>query len=246
MVGSIGSGQSFTALAASRALATPPHAAQAQGGSGSSGGAPGQELTEAEEKQVRELKQRDREVRAHEQAHARVGGSYAGPPSYEFQAGPDGKKYAVGGEVQIDSSPIPGKPEATIRKLDIVIRAALAPAEPSSQDLQVAQKARDAKIKAQAELRAQKQAELNGEDPDSVGPKKAESSETGGLLSLLKAQEAAQKDEPKGNSLTAETGVNSSRQTARNTVSNAAQLYQDRIRTLGTPNPNGAPITRVA
>lgn len=226
MVGSIGSGQSLASLAASRALASPADAAQAPGGAGQTSGAKGQELTDAEEKQVRELKQRDREVRAHEQAHARVGGSYASAPTYEFQAGPDGKKYAVGGEVQIDSAPIPGKPEATIRKLDIVIRAALAPAEPSSQDLQVAQKARDDKIKAQAELRAQKQAELNGEDPDAVGSENDDADNSNGLLSLLQTQESAQ-----DNAVSSQTGSKalSSASPAQSGVLDAIRAYQNRL-----------------
>lgn len=227
MVGSIGSGHSFSALAASRALASPVDAAQAPAGAGQASGARGKELTDAEEKQVRELKQRDREVRAHEQAHARVGGSYASAPTYEFQAGPDGKKYAVGGEVQIDSAPIPGKPEATIRKLDIVIRAALAPAEPSSQDLQVAQKARDDKIKAQAELRAQKQAELNGDDSDAVGPAKDEANDTNGLLSLLQAQESAQRDLAASPKEQAETLPAAS--PVQSGVVDAIRAYQDRL-----------------
>ncbi len=120
-------------------------------------------LTEAEEKQVQELKQRDREVRAHEQAHARVGGAYASAPTYTFQQGPDGKRYAVGGEVQIDTS-TERTPEATIRKMRVVISAALAPAEPSGQDLRVAQQARSQLSEAQAELRQQKLEELRGDD----------------------------------------------------------------------------------
>ncbi|MCG8558918.1 MAG: hypothetical protein MI824_03880 [Hyphomicrobiales bacterium] len=122
----------------------------------------GEELTEGEERQVRELQQRDREVRAHEQAHAVAGGPYASPPSYQFTTGPDGKRYAVSGEVKIDSSPVRDNPEATIRKMDIVIRAALAPAEPSSQDLQVARQAQQERAKAQIELTRQKQEELEG------------------------------------------------------------------------------------
>ena len=115
----------------------------------------GDGLNEAEEKQVEKLKERDREVRAHEQAHARVGGAYASAPSYTFQQGPDGKRYAVGGEVQIDTS-TERTPEATVRKMEIVIRAALAPAEPSSQDLKVAQQARAQMAEAQAQARAEK------------------------------------------------------------------------------------------
>lgn len=120
-------------------------------------------LTEEEEDQVEELKQRDREVRAHEQAHARVGGPYAGAPSYTFQQGPDGGRYAIGGEVQIDTSP-ESEPEATARKMQIVIRAALAPAEPSSQDLRVAQLARSQLQEAQSQARAEAAAELRGEE----------------------------------------------------------------------------------
>lgn len=133
------------------------------------GDSDGDGLDEAEEKQVQELKQRDQEVRAHEQAHARVGGAYAGAPSYTFQQGPDGKRYAVGGEVQIDTA-AERTPEATIRKMQIVIRAATAPAEPSSQDLKVAQQARSQLAEAQAELRAQQAEELSGGDGEDGAP----------------------------------------------------------------------------
>ncbi|WP_430514251.1 putative metalloprotease CJM1_0395 family protein [Pannonibacter phragmitetus] len=120
-------------------------------------------MTEEEQKQVKDLQARDREVRAHEQAHARVGGAHAGAPSYTFQQGPDKKRYAIGGEVQIDTS-AERTPEATARKMQIVIRAATAPAEPSSQDLRVAQQARATLQEAQAEIRAQSAEELRGGD----------------------------------------------------------------------------------
>jgi len=125
----------------------------------------GDGLNDAQEKQVQDLKQRDREVRAHEQAHARVGGQYASAPTYTFQQGPDGKRYAIGGEVQIDTS-TERTPEATIRKMQVVIRAALAPAEPSSQDLRVAQQARASLSEAQSELRQQQAEELRGGGDD--------------------------------------------------------------------------------
>lgn len=126
-------------------------------------------LTEEEEAVVRDLKKRDQEVRAHEQAHKTVGGPYASAPSYETVTGPDGREYAVGGEVKIDASPVQGNPAATIRKMDIVIRAALAPANPSPQDTQVAQSAQQTKLQAQAELREQnaaERAERTGQDVD--------------------------------------------------------------------------------
>jgi len=114
-------------------------------------------LTPEERKEVQDLKKRDAEVRAHEQAHKTVGGPFAGTPSFTTVTGPDGRQYAVAGEVKIDASPVPGNPEATIRKMEVVERAALAPAEPSPEDQQVAQQARMAKLQAQAEKSKQEQ-----------------------------------------------------------------------------------------
>ena len=91
---------------------------------------------------LQELKNRDREVRAHEQAHVAVAGQYArGGPFYDYQRGPDGRSYAVGGHVNIDSGKVAGDPEATLRKAEVIRRAALAPAEPSPQDRRVAARA---------------------------------------------------------------------------------------------------------
>ena len=112
------------------------------------------ELNEQERQAVAELKSTDREVRAHEQAQATAGGQHAGAPSYEYQRGPDGRQYAVGGEVPIDTSTVPGDPKATIDKMDVVKRAALAPAEPSGQDRSVAAQADAKKRQAQADLGA--------------------------------------------------------------------------------------------
>ena len=103
---------------------------------------------------VRELASRDREVRAHEQAHSASGGQYVtSGPSYEFQIGPDGIHYAVAGEVGIDTSPIPDSPEATIQKMRQVKRAALAPSEPSAQDRAAAAAAGRKEADAARELR---------------------------------------------------------------------------------------------
>jgi hypothetical protein len=97
---------------------------------------------------------RDREVRQHEQAHARAGGSQAGSPSFSYQTGPDGKRYAIGGEVPIDTAPVPDDPEATIAKMAIVKAAALAPAEPSMPDRRIAAQAESTQLAALAELAA--------------------------------------------------------------------------------------------
>ncbi|MCH2396263.1 putative metalloprotease CJM1_0395 family protein [Oceanibaculum sp.] len=126
-------------------------------------------LTEEERAQVDELKQTDRKVRAHEQAHAAAGGAYASSPSYEYENGPDGNRYAIGGEVSIDVSPVSGDPEATIQKMEIVKRAALAPAEPSPQDRAVAAQADQTRLKAQAELREQRNEEQQAASEEGEG-----------------------------------------------------------------------------
>lgn len=126
---------------------------------GGARGADGEVLSEEEQKVVDDLKARDAEVRRHEQAHAAAGGPYAGSPSYTYQQGPDGRRYAIGGQVPIDASPIDGDPEATIQKLEIVRRAALAPAEPSGADRAIAAAATAGIQQAQAQLSAQRQEE---------------------------------------------------------------------------------------
>ncbi len=113
----------------------------------------GRELTEQELATLMQLKARDREVRAHEQAHEAVGGQYAGAASYEYERGPDGGRYAIGGEVPIRIPKGEGDPEQKIRQAEQVIRAALAPAEPSAQDRSVAARAMQVKTEAQTELR---------------------------------------------------------------------------------------------
>lgn len=111
-----------------------------------------EKIEQQEQQQIQQLKSRDQEVKAHEQAHAAVGGRYAGAPSYSYELGPDGKQYAVGGEVQIDISPIPGDPQATVQKMQQVRAAALAPAEPSAADRRIAAEASQRQIQAQAEV----------------------------------------------------------------------------------------------
>lgn len=125
-------------------------------------------LTDAERQQVQSLRQTDAEIRRHEQAHAMVGGPYAGAPRYQYTKGPDGKQYAISGQVSIDASPIPGDPQATIQKLRIVRRAALAPSDPSGQDQQVAASAQRGIIEARQEL-AEEKAEERAENAAESG-----------------------------------------------------------------------------
>ena len=135
-----------------------PEGRSGQDSSGQSGRDSQQES--AEQRKLAELKKRDAEVRSHEQAHASAGGDLAAAPSYEFELGPDGKQYAVGGEVNIDLAMVPGDPQATIVKMQKVRAAALAPADPSSADRSVASEATKRILQAQTEL-AQQNVALN-------------------------------------------------------------------------------------
>ncbi len=112
-------------------------------------------LTPEEQQLLQELKIRDREVRIHEQAHLAAAGQYAaGGPSFTYQQGPDGNRYAIGGEVPIDVSK-EATPEATIQKMNTVRQAAMAPAEPSNADRQIAAQAAMTLAQARQELTAQ-------------------------------------------------------------------------------------------
>lgn len=112
-----------------------------------------QETPSLQKKDIVELQNRDREVRNHEQAHlAASGGLAKGGASFSLQRGSDGKFYAVGGEVSIDTSPVPGNPQATIQKAQQIRAAALAPADPSAQDRGVAVSANAIEAAARQEL----------------------------------------------------------------------------------------------
>lgn len=138
--------------------------------SGAPRGKDGEPLSDEEVKQVDQLQARDAEVRRHEQAHAAAGGPYVtSGPTYEYQEGPDGRRYAVGGSVGIDTSP-EETPEATITKAQVVRRAALAPAEPSAQDRRVAAKASQMEQQARAELAAERSEEAQQEDESEASP----------------------------------------------------------------------------
>lgn len=134
----------------------------------------GDELAPKEQAELKELQQRDTEVKAHEQAHLSAAGNLAtGSASFTYAKGPDGKRYAIGGEVSIDTSEVAGDPAATAAKADMIKRAALAPANPSSQDRSVAASAVAMKSQAQVDLLKMQQ-----EDADPENNK----SETGQLI----------------------------------------------------------------
>jgi hypothetical protein len=126
-----------------------------------------QDLTEEEKTQVQELKQRDREVHAHEAAHQAASGGLAGSPSYTYQTGPDGQKYAVGGEVAVHSRGS-SDPAQALRDAEAIKRGATAPAEPSSQDRAVAASASADINRLRAEV--QKEKTEKTKEPGAAGP----------------------------------------------------------------------------
>jgi hypothetical protein len=148
--------------AASRIAALPPQAAErraaadaaapadaAQAGQGSAARQVAPAPSPEEQRTLQQLQARDREVRAHELAHVAAGaGLVHSGASFAYQRGPDGRFYAVGGEVGIDTSAVPGDPLATQRKAEQIIRAALAPAQPSGQDRAVAAQAANMAMEA--------------------------------------------------------------------------------------------------
>ncbi|MDH4275058.1 MAG: putative metalloprotease CJM1_0395 family protein [Gammaproteobacteria bacterium] len=124
------------------------------------------QLDPEQQKQIESLAARDREVRAHEMAHLAAAGPYArGGPSFTYQTGPDGRRYAIGGEVSIDTSPDPNNPHATLTKARIIQAAATAPASPSGQDRAVAAAAAQMAAEAQQEISAQHRASVKKNSP---------------------------------------------------------------------------------
>ena len=102
------------------------------------------------------LQETDAEVRAHEHAHVAALGS--GVIVYDTVIGPDGSAYAVGGGVAVDLKPVPGDPEATIRKARMAIQAAYAVGEPSAADMRVAAEAYQLEVAAQRQLAREQEA----------------------------------------------------------------------------------------
>ena len=130
------------------------------------------------QQEIQRLAQRDREVKAHEQAHAAVGGVYASQPHYDYVKGPNGVRYATSGHVNIDVSPIEGDPQATLEKMQTVARAALAPAQPSSSDRTVAAKANRLAAQARSEMITQ------SEEVNDLAKKSEIGSTSGAFLDL--------------------------------------------------------------
>jgi len=172
-----------------------------------------QAVVQQESRIIQQLKVRDQEVRAHEAAHIAAGRPYiVSGPSYTYQEGPDGRNYAIGGEVQLDTSPVVNDPKATLEKAETVRRAALAPADPSSQDQRVASSATQTAAQARIEIAVQRREESTVEESEEEQMDSVEAADTSAEVA---AEESAPEDatakavddnqaeqKPAGNSIT--------------------------------------------
>ncbi|MEO5356456.1 MAG: hypothetical protein H7844_04065 [Nitrospirae bacterium YQR-1] len=180
------------------------------------------------DREVQKLKQRDQEVRAHELAHQSVGGRYAGSPRYEYQNGPDGKRYISGGEVSIDTSE-EKDPEATVSKMRQVRASAMAPANPSSQDMKVAQEASQKEATAQQEVSRKSFEKQQGGDEQTQGTTGAE-----GGKDNAQAQGNTSRTDQSGESAVVGKSKETSDQTDRSANNNFANITA--AYTQPTPN----------
>ncbi len=88
------------------------------------------------ERVLEKFKNVDANIRSHEQAHASLT-TTTSPIQYNYQQGPDGKMYAVGGHVRLDTS-MPDDPKAAAIKLDQIKKSATANSDMSGADANIA------------------------------------------------------------------------------------------------------------
>ena len=110
-----------------------------RGGRASGVGSLQGKLSAPEQVEVSRLQQRDSQVRQEEKAHAAAAGDLAGPITYVYQIGPDGRPYAVGGSVQVSAQSVSGDADELARLGNRVATAALAAHNPSAADIAAAQ-----------------------------------------------------------------------------------------------------------
>ncbi|MCK4951027.1 MAG: catalase [Gammaproteobacteria bacterium] len=143
---------------------------------------------------IQKLAQRDRTVKAHEAAHLAAAGRYArGGANFTYQRGPNGVNYAIGGDVTLDTS-TPSDPEQALAKAQQIRAAALAPAQPSTQDRTVAAQATQAANQARVNIAAERAEEtaekLEQAQEDNTEARQKEIDETGNVADSEPAQQA--------------------------------------------------------
>ena len=178
------------------------------------------ELSLEEQRIVTELQAADTNVRAHEAAHMAAGGGLTSPASYTYERGPDNKMYAVAGEVGISTGE-GNTPQESLNKAQTIRRAALAPADPSPQDLKVAAQAASMEMSARAQIMQEKMAQ-NSQNTNN-------SNETSGDA-VNSAENSTE------NSNVNSTG-NSTENSTRNSVGNSTE--NSRIPSINQPSSTG-------
>lgn len=164
-------------------------------------------LTDEEKETVAKLRKRDAQVRRHEQAHLIAAGQHAiGGAQYTYQIGPDGQRYAIGGEVQIDMAPVEGDPEATLQKAQQLQQAALAPTDPSDADRAVAgaaaRMAQEARREIVEEQREEAQAQrASAEEPITAGDPEARTAPVNPATQTAERSDEVPADSPRRSSL---------------------------------------------
>lgn len=126
-------------------------------------------LTPEAQAQVQRLKAMDQKVRQHEAAHQAAGAGLTGGANYQYVRGPDGRQYAVSGEVSLNTSPA-GTPEATLAKARQIRAAALAPADPSPQDRAVAAAASLMESQARVQISRMREEQAQQEQGGKAAP----------------------------------------------------------------------------
>ena len=197
----------------------------------------GEPLTEEEQAELQDMKSRDEEVRVHEQAHKSAGGQYASAPHYEYENGPDGKRYVTDGSVNIDVGE-ESDPQATIDKMQVVKRAALAPAQPSAQDRRVYAEASQKEAEARRELNEQRQEEAAAAQGQGQEQGQEQSQAASATGSNAASTSGATGTNATGNNTTG--NVIGSRQAQPQTASNQPQAQQTTPE--GTPSSSSSSI----
>jgi hypothetical protein len=105
------------------------------------GGPDAGQLQQRRDAVVQKLKTMDSRVRMQERSQAAAGANLSGSPIYDYRTGPDGRRYAVAGEVAI-AVRAGATPEATIGRARSARSVALGSARPSLGERAAAESAR--------------------------------------------------------------------------------------------------------
>ncbi len=184
-----------------------------------------QEQQRENQRVLQQLRSRDREVRAHEAAHVAAAGQYvASGPSYTFQRGPDGNSYAIGGEVRLDTSQ-EADADKQLDKSETIRRAALAPAQPSSQDFSVAANATRSAAQARLDIAVERrnEAEAQRQELETATDESGESRE----------REATEIEQSPESSETEQPNRTATQNTSKAAANNLTSLYSQQSRPVG-------------